>query len=73
MMLKNKDLPTEVIAVIKSCGMKQVDIARSMGKTRQYLESILRKKMLDGDEGWIRALDACGYDVEVRIKKRKTE
>lgn len=70
-MLKNENLNVEVRTIIRNSGVTGADIAREMGTTRQAIISIYRKKMLDGNEAWIRALDACGYDVEVRIKKRK--
>lgn len=70
-MLKNENLNVEVKTIIRNSGVKGVDIAKTMGTTRQAIISIYNKKMLDGNEAWIRALDACGYDVEVRIRKKK--
>lgn len=70
-MLKNKNLNVEVKTTIRNSGMRGVDVAKALGVTPQGIISIYRKKMLDGNEAWIRALDACGYDVEVRIKKKK--
>ena len=70
-MLKNENLRAEVKGIVTGSGIRLVDIARSLNVTPQTIVSVYKKKMLDGNEGWIRLLDACGYDVEVRIKKRK--
>lgn len=71
-MLINRDLPAEVRAYINASTMKKTEIAERMGASRQQLNDILtRFKHLNGNENWIRALDAAGYDVEVRIKPKK--
>ena len=69
----NRDIPTEVKAYINACGKKKAEIARELGITPMRMNSVLTyTKMLTGDEKWILALDAAGYDVEVRIKPKKT-
>ena len=73
-MLLNRDVPSEVKATINACGMKKVEIARIMEVTKERLNVILtRDKMVQGTEAWIQALDAAGYDVEVRIKPKKVK
>lgn len=73
-MLLNKDIPAEVRAYINTCGKKKIEIAKELGITGMRMNSVLTyTKMLDGDEKWIQALDAAGYDVEVRIKPKKVK
>lgn len=65
------DIHSAVRNAVDNSGYSQSDIARTMGVTRQGVNNIFRKQKLTGEEAWIRLLDACGYDVEVRIKKKK--
>lgn len=72
-MLLNESVPGEVRATINACGMKKVDIARAMGVTKERLNVVLtRDKMVQGTEAWVKMLDAAGFDVEIRIKPKKT-
>lgn len=69
-MLKNENLRVEVKTIIANSGIRLTDIARAMGVTPQTIVSTYKKKMLDGEENWIKALDVAGYDVEVKIKPK---
>lgn len=68
-MLKNESLKTEVRTVVNQCGKTKASIARDIGVTPQMIQKILNRDYELGR--WVDVLDACGYDVEVRIKKRK--
>lgn len=72
-MLKNESLRSEVKGIVAGSGVRLIDIANTLGVKPQSIISIYKKKMLDGNEGWIKVLDACGYDVEVKIKKKKEQ
>lgn len=70
-MLLNENLKVEVNTVINNCGITKAELGRRLEMRPQIVQKILHSKYEFGK--WVDLLDAAGYDVEVKIKKKKIQ